>query len=486
MKKIMIDPGHYPGNSNKGQTGYWEYQGTWKISNYLKEFLEKQGITADLTKTYEETFNNDLNLELRGKKAQGYDLFISEHTNANDSLSVRGVEVYYDYTKSQDKVWAEKLSKAVSELMNNSNRGAKIRTYTKNRKILNYYGVIRGASATNCPHIFLIESGFHSNLIDEAFLKNDDNLKKIAEVQARVICKILDVEYVENIGDDNNLSYDKAIDTLKTKVKLDDKTVKYLEDYTYGKDLVFKISQAVNSEEVIGNPDNTPSPTVPIPTKGKVIYKKYSNDIHEMQGEIADLGIKVVDKKIWDINEWTNMVNGTFFYFDKNGKTYSTSPLIIDGVIYQRYCNHNKPQSVFIIYKDNTVALQKVTDVYNIKNFNNIKHAIGGVGLRNTMDSSFKYDPAGEGFTTPYDDVLRKTNKTVIGYNKKHNKIYLLAVKNISHNELIKIISDNSADAEYNIAISVDGGGSVIFEYNKDYIVKGEANRRINNIIGFF
>lgn len=195
MKKVMIDSGHYPNHPNKGQTGYWEYQGVWKISNYLKEFLEKQGIQADLTKTYEETFNNDLDLTIRGKKAQGYDLFISEHTNANNDTSVHGVECFYDFSKPQDKVFAEELTKSVSELMGNNNRGAKTRTYGSNGKTLNYYGVIRGASATNCKHIFLIESGFHSNLVDEAFLKVDENLKKIAEVQAKIICKILGIEY---------------------------------------------------------------------------------------------------------------------------------------------------------------------------------------------------------------------------------------------------------------------------------------------------
>ena len=472
MKKVKIDSGHYPNHPNKGQSGYWEYQGVWKISNYLKEFLEEQGIQADLTKTYEETFNNDKDLTVRGKKAQGYDLFISEHTNGHEDTYVRGVECFYDYSKPEDKIWAEELTKSISELMNNPNRGSKTRTYIDKGKILNYYGVIRGASETNCPHIFLIESGFHSNLIDEAFLKVDDNLKKIAEAQAKIICKILGVEYKE--GD--VLSYDKAISTLKTKVKLDDNSVKYLEDYTYGKDLVYKISQAVNGEEVVGEPK----------IKGEVIYKKYNDNIHEMQGEVSDLGIKVVDKKIWDITEWTNMVNGSFFWLDSNGKTYSTSPLVIDGVIYQRYCNHTKPQSVFIIYKDNTVALQKVTDVYNVKDFNNVKHLIGGIGLRNTLDSSFKYDPAGEGFSGVYADVLRTTNKTVVGYNKKHNKIYLLAVRNIHHNDLVKLVADNSADSAYDICVSLDGGGSTIFEYNKDYIVQGDPNRRIHNIVGFF
>lgn len=61
---------------------------------------------------------------------------------------------------------------------------------------------MRAAAATNCPHIFLIENGFHDNSIDEAFLKQETNLKKIAETQAKVICQILNVPYQEQASAD--------------------------------------------------------------------------------------------------------------------------------------------------------------------------------------------------------------------------------------------------------------------------------------------
>ncbi len=49
------------------------------------------------------TWEQDHDLYNRGLKARGYDLFVSEHTNANDGKT-RGVEVFYDYSKPQDKV----------------------------------------------------------------------------------------------------------------------------------------------------------------------------------------------------------------------------------------------------------------------------------------------------------------------------------------------------------------------------------------------
>lgn len=187
-KKVMIDPGHAPGNINRGPTGYYEYQGMWKLSNYLKEELTKRGVQADLTRTE----NQDPSLSERGKKSKGYDMFISEHSNAHNGKA-RGVEVYYSLQRPGDKVHAQALSKAISTVMNNPDRGAKTREYP-NKPGVDYYGVIRAAVSVGCPHIFLVENGFHDNPQDEAWLKQDSNLRKLAQVQADVICNILGVK----------------------------------------------------------------------------------------------------------------------------------------------------------------------------------------------------------------------------------------------------------------------------------------------------
>ena len=49
MYKVMIDPGHAPGNTNGGKNGYKEYAGMWKLSNYLKDELTRCGVQAGLT-----------------------------------------------------------------------------------------------------------------------------------------------------------------------------------------------------------------------------------------------------------------------------------------------------------------------------------------------------------------------------------------------------------------------------------------------------
>ena len=87
-----------------------------------------------------------------------------------------------------------------------------------------------------------------------------------------------------------------------------------------------------------------------------VRYKKYSDRIYELRGEVKDLGIKIVNKSNRSIEE-PNCVNGTFFWHtDKPNIKYSTSILYADGKLYQAAANHLPyPQSVYIVYKDNTL-----------------------------------------------------------------------------------------------------------------------------------
>ena len=177
--KVLIDPGHAPGNVNGGKEGYKEYAGMWKLSNFLREILTASGVSAALTRTEKQ----NPALEARGGMAKDYNVFISEHSNASNGAA-RGVECFYSIARPNDKAIAAKLSAAVAAFMNNPDRGAKTREGNGGK---DYFGVIRAAVAAGCPHVFLMENGFHDNWLDEEILLKDDNLKRIAEVQARVI-----------------------------------------------------------------------------------------------------------------------------------------------------------------------------------------------------------------------------------------------------------------------------------------------------------
>ena len=186
-KKILIDPGHGPGNANGGKNGYKEFAGMWKLSNFLKSALEQYGFTVELTRTQ----NTNPALAERGRLAAGYDLFISQHSNAS-SGAARGVEVFYSLKIPQDRAFAAELSKEIAAFMNNPDRGAKTREST-NTKGADHYTVIFEAQRAGAKSVLLVESGFHDNELDEAVLLNYDNLRAIADIQARVITKHLGV-----------------------------------------------------------------------------------------------------------------------------------------------------------------------------------------------------------------------------------------------------------------------------------------------------
>ena len=186
--KVLIDPGHSPGNANGGRNGYKEHAGMWRLSNYLKDILMASGVGVALTRTED----RDPALEARGGMAGGADLFISQHSNAFNG-TVRGVECFHSVMRPNDKITAAKLTAAVSVVMGNPDRGAKTRAGSDGK---DYYGVIRAAVNAGCPQAFLMESGFHDNERDEAFLLVDANLKRVAEVQAHVILGTLGVKAV--------------------------------------------------------------------------------------------------------------------------------------------------------------------------------------------------------------------------------------------------------------------------------------------------
>lgn len=227
----------------------------------------------------------------------------------------------------------------------------------------------------------------------------------------------------------------------------------------------------------------------------KVEYKEYSNGMTEIKGDAAYLNNEVVDKKIWDITEFTNCTNGTFYWYNPDGTTYATSILYNNGKLYQAVANHyvdfGTPQSVFIIYKDSTVDMKRIKFLSEL-DLSKIRLVVGGLGLRNTQDPTFKYSPVTEGFKMGYNskgkwkdftDVLKDRNKMVVGYNKKLNKCYLLTVPSVTHGELIKLIS--AGEEPYDIAISLDGGGSVFMDALGKYVFQGQNSRRIHNIMRF-
>ena len=189
--KICLDPGH----GQYGNPGYLKeyYEGTqmFKLAHFQKELLEQyQNVSVEITR---KTLASDPTLLARGKTATNFDLFISDHSNAPGSAAqkagtynkITGTSVY-DTVAKPNPTLGKLLGSAVSRVMNDSFTAVQ---YRKNSAGIDWYGVLRYASQAGCKSSFIVEHGFHTNPRECAFLLEDANLKKLAQVEVAVIAE---------------------------------------------------------------------------------------------------------------------------------------------------------------------------------------------------------------------------------------------------------------------------------------------------------
>lgn len=237
----------------------------------------------------------------------------------------------------------------------------------------------------------------------------------------------------------------------------------------------------------IGGKSEMPKVEIPVekpkPVKPKVEYTKTVNNTFMLSSDVENLKFKEVSKSNAILLE-ENYINSTFFSYEATGRRFSTSILYADGVTYRRDANHlPSPQSVFIVNKDNSVEMKRIKSL-NELNLSKVRIAIGGVGIINKLDSTFKYDPAFEGFKGVYSDVIRKTNKTMIVYNKSEDKIYLVCRPNIFHKSSLYYDLVDLAGDIGDICCALDGGNSSVLGANNK-IVFGGSGRIIHSILYF-
>lgn len=183
--KVCLDAGHY-GKYNRapGVKDYYESDMTWKLHLLLKAELEKYGIAVSQTRTNKDT---DKTLYNRGAASKGCDLFISLHSNAtgskvNENTDYPVVIVQLD---GKGDSLGEKLAKAVEELMGTAQKGHIWKQEGKNGE---YYGVLRGAAAVGTCGM-IVEHSFHTCSKMAEWLLSEENLKKLAVEEARIIAE---------------------------------------------------------------------------------------------------------------------------------------------------------------------------------------------------------------------------------------------------------------------------------------------------------
>ena len=235
---VCIDAGHYKGRnvlSGKNVYGYDEGIVTLKIALQLKEELKKYGIDSYLTREtdnikiggYKNKTLDSGHISLRGEYAKKADLFVSLHTNANNSnangyetcdqpVEINKTIVLINKVACNSSKFV-KLANEVGKAVTTANYEAGVSTTKKFTSVkkgkvkkwtdsyndsLNkkgtvcyrfgkngdYYGVLRGASNVKVPGM-IIEHGFHT--VEEVLrlAMEEDLTQKWAEADAYGIAK---------------------------------------------------------------------------------------------------------------------------------------------------------------------------------------------------------------------------------------------------------------------------------------------------------
>lgn len=209
--KIMLDAGHY-GYRNQSPVfpQYYESRQMWKLCEFLFDELQSLGFEVFRTRN---DIDKDLSVVKRGEAAKGCDLFISLHSNAvggNGNGSTDRVDVYAPYDNINDSHnLGQMLASAIAECMEISKSSVKTRKSDKGD--WEYYGVLRGARSVGCPFYYIIEHSFHTNEYAAKWLMSDENLARLARVEALAVAAYFGAKQDYGIGDVNmNGRYDSA------------------------------------------------------------------------------------------------------------------------------------------------------------------------------------------------------------------------------------------------------------------------------------
>lgn len=271
--KILLDAGHGAGKAhNRGGVCYNEGDNNYYYSLVLKKELEKlDGVKVDLVR---KKITDNPSLSTRSKMGNGYDLFLSLHSNAFNGKA-RGT-VILDNVARPNKSLANKLVKEIASLFGHNNRGV---TYKKNNNGDNWYGVLRGNKAKSS---MIIEHGFHDNSIDCNFFKN--NHLQIAQATRNVISNHYNLK-----GSNSPANADKGYYIFGdngqgvTRLQADLKALGYNVDVRGG--FGPQVEQAVKEFQKDNklSVDGSAGPATLAKIKNLLEIKKQSNELYKVQ-----------------------------------------------------------------------------------------------------------------------------------------------------------------------------------------------------------
>ena len=178
--KICLDPGHggqsHVSDYKRGPTGLREAEVNLRVALYLREILQKVGVTVVMTRVDDSYVSLPMRSQIANES--GADFFISLHHNGIDNPKVNYTSTWYhgdadDSRQSLDL--ARYIQHGVSDALRLPSSPAS-GLYSDRLVTASGFGVLR---MTKCPAV-LCEASFLSNPEEEAQLQDDTYLRKEA------------------------------------------------------------------------------------------------------------------------------------------------------------------------------------------------------------------------------------------------------------------------------------------------------------------
>lgn len=263
--------------------------------------------------------------------------------------------------------------------------------------------------------------------------------------------------YLNKFGFDAGISDGIAGAKTEKAIKSFQKQHGLTVDGLAGKSTIAKINELIQGNS---NKPNPPKET----TKSQRYYK--SGNTHVVELDPMDLKISVQDRSGNRIG-LSNFVTSGFQWHHANGSTYALGILASENRGISNRQPHSKPAGTLLIHRDGTVAIKDITD---LSKESMVRFAVSGCSILPTVRMT------SAGFVGAYSDIGRKTDRPMIGYRKKDNKI-IIAVDNCSINEGSNIMKRLGCDE----AITLDAGGSTILKVDNKAVVS--TTRRLHSVI---
>jgi hypothetical protein len=311
---------------------------------------------------------------------------------------------------------------------------------------------------TSMPAI-LIEMGFISNTRDAGIQKN--NQDGLANAIFMGVCDYLGVSYSKK----EEIVQAPSEVTIKIDGKVADIDFTNIDSSIYVPirkfcDLIgYGVEWDDATKEVrISSGNKTTTQSAISPTKYSII-----GTTHVI--EIDPRNIKHIEtQKATNKTTQANFVNSLYFMLQKVGGCFPLGHAASEGKILSNYATHGKPVATLIVHTDASVEMAYVKDLNTV---NNLWFAVSGYGVYPTITASQ------EGFTGKFSDVLRSTNRPIIGYRKADNRI-VIAVRAGSSAQRAQETAKNLG---LDFAISLDAGGSTTLKVNGAYKFKGDGRQ---------